>query len=84
QITEPGIPLYEFEKPGAREAYLVPRLVVRGDTLENVRFYLYERRLYIVSFIVHPMPAEFDFKARDKLRDKYKKPLKRRLEEILK
>lgn len=84
QITEPGTPIYQFEKPGAREAYLVPRLMVGGDTLENVRFYMYQRRFYIESFIVRPMPTEYDFKAREKLRDKYRKPLKRRLVEILK
>lgn len=83
-VAEPGTQLYEFQKPGAREAYLVPKLVVRGDTLENVRFHMFQHRLVIESFIIHPMPAEEDYKARDKLRDKYKKPLKRRLEEILK
>lgn len=84
QVTEAGLVLYEFEKPGSREAYVLPKLVVLGDTLENVRFYLHERRLYVESFIVHPMPTEFDFTARNELREKYAKPLRKRLKEILK
>jgi hypothetical protein len=83
-VAEPGTPFYEFEKPRVKEAYMVPKLVVRGDTLERVHFYVYQKSIYIESFVIHPLPSEHDYKARDKLRDKYAKPLRKRLKEILK
>jgi hypothetical protein len=78
----PSMEVYEYVKP-FDNGYVIPELVVMGDTLREVRIAKIGNRLHILSFLPADSMLKTSSVIRENIRRKYDRPLKKRIREIL-